>query len=66
MRPSIPPRLQSLTRSTCIGLSAALLAGTGHAHDGHGLFGAHWHATDTLGFVALALAVGAALWLSRK
>ncbi|HEX6707813.1 MAG TPA: hypothetical protein VF169_23920 [Albitalea sp.] len=33
------------------------------AHDGHGMTGAHWHATDAWGFVALALiAVAAALW----
>ena len=36
-----------------------------HAHDGHGLFGAHWHATDTLGFVLAAVAVGAVIWFGR-
>ncbi len=30
-------------------------------HDGHGLSGAHWHASDALGFVA-ALVVGLAAW----
>ena len=30
------------------------------AHDGHGLSGAHWHATDTWGFV---LVVAAAVWI---
>ena len=35
------------------------------AHNGHGLAGTHWHATDVLGFVAAALAVGVAVWLSR-
>jgi hypothetical protein len=35
------------------------------AHDGHGLAGTHWHATDVLGFVAAAVAVGVAVWLSR-
>ena len=36
------------------------------AHDGHGMTGAHWHATDAWGFVALgAIAVAAALWLRR-
>jgi len=44
----------------------ALLAGTAQAHDGHGLLGSsHWHATDVLGFVILALAVAAAVWLGR-
>ena len=36
------------------------------AHDGHGLFGSHWHATDALGFVALAGLIAVAIWLSRK
>ncbi len=36
------------------------------AHEGHGLFGSHWHATDTLGFVGTAALIGLALWMSRK
>jgi hypothetical protein len=36
------------------------------AHEGHGLFGSHWHATDALGFVALGALVALAVWLSRK
>jgi hypothetical protein len=36
------------------------------AHDGHGLSGTHWHATDTLGFVAVAAMMAVAFWLSRK
>ena len=37
------------------------------AHDGHGLFGSHWHATDVLGFVAvLVIALAASLWSKRK
>jgi hypothetical protein len=31
------------------------------AHDGHGLSGAHWHASDALGF-AVAIVVGVAAW----
>jgi Co/Zn/Cd efflux system component len=31
------------------------------AHEGHGLQGTHWHATDALGFVA-AVVVGLAAW----
>ena len=34
------------------------------AHDGHGLFGAHWHSTDTLGFVGVVVAIAVALWWS--
>jgi hypothetical protein len=36
------------------------------AHDGHGLVGGHWHASDAFGFIALAVAVGVAVWISRK
>ena len=43
----------------------AALSNTVFAHDGHGLSGSHWHSTDAWGFVALALAIGAALWLFR-
>lgn len=51
---------------------AALLVGamaqTGAlAHDGHGMAGAHWHATDAVGWV-VAIAMGLAGWYfgSRK
>ena len=46
---------------TLINLSATAT----YAHNGHGLVGTHWHATDVLGFVAAALVVGVAVWLSR-
>ena len=42
-----------------------LTATAAFAHSGHGLAGSHWHATDVLGFVAAAVAVGVAVWLSR-
>jgi hypothetical protein len=36
------------------------------AHDGHGMQGgAHWHATDALGFVVLGIVVATAIWMSR-
>jgi hypothetical protein len=35
------------------------------AHEGHGMGGSHWHATDVWGFVAFAGAVALAVWLSR-
>jgi hypothetical protein len=35
------------------------------AHDGHGLAGSHWHATDSAGLVAVAALAALALWLSR-
>ncbi len=49
-----------------IALAAAFTALPALAHEGHGLFGSHWHATDALGFVGVAALVGIALWLSRK
>ena len=36
------------------------------AHDGHGLGDTHWHATDVLGFVAVALLAAAAVWWSGR
>jgi hypothetical protein len=46
---------------------ALLLPALATAHEGHGLEGPHWHATDAWGFVALAVVVGAvALWQRRK
>ena len=36
------------------------------AHDGHGLAGTHWHATDVWGFVAVAAMLAVAICLSRK
>ena len=43
----------------------ALLSAEAVAHEGHGLQGAHWHATDAWGFVAVVSAVAVALWLTR-
>lgn len=37
------------------------------AHEGHGLPGlAHWHATDVLGFVALAAIVAGVIWFKGR
>ena len=33
--------------------------------DGNSLFGSHWHASDTFGFVILVVAIGLTLWFSR-
>ena len=43
-------------------LLALFWVATARAHDGHGLSGAHWHATDAVGFIAAAVAAGAYLW----
>ena len=35
------------------------------AHGGHGMEGAHWHATDVSGFVLVAVLAGLAIFFSR-
>jgi hypothetical protein len=55
-------------KNTIKSIAMIALSATGKlalSHDGHALTGTHWHATDTWGFVAVAVALGAALWLSR-
>jgi len=49
-------------------LPAALcaLATAAQAHPGHGAASEwHWHASDTSGFLMVAVLAGLALWLSR-
>jgi hypothetical protein len=49
------------------GLAATLLtlAASAHAHPGHGVDSPwHWHATDTTGFVVMAVIAAIALWLA--
>ncbi|MBI2747773.1 MAG: hypothetical protein HYX43_00145 [Burkholderiales bacterium] len=41
-------------------------ASTVFAHDGHGLDGSHWHATDVLGFVAAGCVAALAIWLANR
>jgi hypothetical protein len=54
------------TKYLAILLSGAATHFGAWAHEGHGLAGsAHWHATDTLGFVGLAV-VAAAVWYINK
>jgi hypothetical protein len=49
-----------------LSLASALLGPNVLAHDGHGLGGAHWHATDTIGFVVAAALVVVAVYFSKK
>ena len=48
--------------------SGALLTGINStfAHEGHGLQGSHWHATDLWGFVAIGVVLAIAIWHGRK
>jgi len=50
-----------------IGRAAALAAvsAPAFAHEGHGLAGSHWHATDTVGLLLAAGLAALAIWLSR-
>ena len=36
------------------------------AHDGHGLAGSHWHATDAFAFLGLVCVVAVSIWLARR
>ncbi len=36
------------------------------AHDGHGLGGSHWHATDVWGFVVVGALSALVVWIARK
>jgi hypothetical protein len=49
-----------------LGAFALSLSSLAAAHEGHGLGAHHWHATDTLGFIVLAVAVGLVLWAIRR
>lgn len=41
-------------------------SGASFGHEGHLLSGAHWHATDAWGFIALGGLLVLAIWLSGK
>jgi hypothetical protein len=58
---------EQLMKRTMATLPALLLAATAHAHEGHGIAGAtHWHAGDTLSFIAWGAAIVAAAWFMRR
>ena len=51
---------------TALATSLLALAASAHAHPGHGESQPwHWHATDTSGFLLVAVLAGLAIWLSR-
>jgi hypothetical protein len=56
--------MKKITLSLTLALSA--LANTALAHEGHGLAGTHWHATDVLGFVAAAAVLAVAVYFGKK
>ncbi|MDO8387005.1 MAG: hypothetical protein Q8K29_18945 [Polaromonas sp.] len=56
----------SLALKTIAAYAIATWSGASFGHEGHLLSGAHWHATDAWGFVALGGLVVLAIWLSGK
>lgn len=40
-------------------------AGAAFGHEGHGLAGVHWHATDTFGLLLVGGLAALAIWFSR-
>ncbi len=60
-------RSHVLTTTISIAVYAASTGASAvFAHDGHGLGGTHWHATDVWGFVAVGALSALAIWISRK
>jgi hypothetical protein len=57
-----------MNASRILAALVALTVSTAQAHEGHGLPGtSHWHASDTLGWLAVAvIAVVAVAWGRRK
>jgi hypothetical protein len=51
-----------------LSLFALMLSATSAAlaHEGHGLTGPHWHATDVVGYVGAALVAAGAWWMTRR
>ena len=35
------------------------------AHEGHGMEGTHWHATDAWGFIVVGVLIVFTIWLTR-
>ena len=58
-------KYQFTTKSIAV-YALGMVATAVFAHDGHGLTGMHWHASDAWGFVAVATTIAAAILLSRK
>lgn len=64
LRP-LPTAMFTPLRSAAVALVLLAAKGLALAHDGHGMEGSHWHASDLLGLV-VGLAVAALTWRSGK
>ena len=62
--PACLPLCEPVLRSAAVALALLAAHGLALAHDGHGMQGSHWHATDLLGLV-FGLAIAALVWRSR-
>ena len=62
--PAVLTRSKPALRSAAVALALLAAHGLALAHEGHGMQGSHWHATDLLGLV-VGLAVAALIWRSR-
>ena len=51
-------------RSIAMAWTLMAVSGLAMAHEGHGMEGSHWHATDLLGLL-VGLGVAALTWRSR-
>jgi hypothetical protein len=58
------PTLQTRFGRSAAALTALAASATAWAHEGHGMEGGHWHATDIWGLLAIAAA--AALYYHRR
>ena len=52
-----PSTLQTRCLRSAAALTMLAVNATAWAHEGHGMEGSHWHATDIWGLLALAAAV---------
>ena len=56
----------TMTKHSLVG-GVLLTAGLAQAHSGHGLPGsAHWHASDALLYLGVAVVAAAGQWFSRR
>ena len=61
--------MRSLASNATLSIAAYAIstrASTVFAHDGHGLGGTHWHATDVWVFVVVGTLCALAIWIARK
>lgn len=66
-RPVTFPVASALASRVATLLTLGALSAPALAHEGHGLPGAaHWHATDVLGFVAVAALVAGVIWFKGR